>query len=322
VSLGLLACVVVLLTLVQHDLSQATRSLLLVVPVIVAAVLGSRWLAYLVAAIATVAFTLSVPPIGAISFAAVDDAIALAIFLAVAVVVSTLVSSRIDSLAEADAQRKLLLRSVSHDLRTPLATIRGATTELLDPKVSHSEAVRARLLRLVDLESERLDRLVTNLLDLNRIEAGAMVPRRRSVEIDDLIHRSVTRFGLMPDDVELRTEIDEHLPVIEADPTQIEQVIDNLLDNAVRHSFDGGAVTIRATRWDQGVRIEVADRGPGVGPEDAEVLFEPFRSGAIAGASGIGLAVSRAIVERHGGTISVDDRPGGGASFVVSLPGG
>ena len=107
---------------------------------------------------------------------------------------------------------------------------------------------------------------------------------------------------------------------VHLDVTQLDQVLANLLDNAVRHSPVGAPVTVSARRAGSGVRIEVADRGPGVDPAEAELLFRPFRSGSIAGSSGVGLAISRAIVELHGGTISVDDRRGGGARFTVTLP--
>ncbi len=319
VSLSLLACIVLLLTLVQHDLSQATRALLLVVPVIVAAVLGSRWLAYLVAAIATVAFTLSVPPIGAISFAAVDDAIALAVFLAVAVVVSTLVSSRIDSLAEADQQRRLLLRSVSHDLRTPLATIKGAATELLEGEV-RDEADRTRMLRLVDREATRLDHLVANLLALSRIEAGAMEPQRSPTDVELLIRAATRRFVLGATDVRLEVEVQPDLPLVDVDDVQLSQVLDNLVDNAVRHSPPGATVTVLGSLDRSRLRIDVVDRGSGVDLDEIDQLFQPFRSGSVAGSSGVGLAICRAIVELHDGTIQVDDDHGRGTRFTVLLP--
>ena len=319
IAVAAVAVIMVALAPFQDDLARATKALLLVVPVVGAAALGGRVPAYVAAAAATVAFSLSLPPIGSVRVAVTEDVVALAVFVAVAVVVSTLVASRIDALAEIDHQRALLLRSVSHDLRTPLATIRGASTELLDG-VDHDEAARTRLLRLVDLEASRLDRLVSNLLELSRIESGAMEPRRQRVGADELVRHSLQRFGLMPGRVRLEVEIPDDLPVITVDATQIEQVLANLLDNAVRHSPHGAPVTVSVSREGDGVRIRVADRGPGVPPDEAELLFQPFRSGAIAGSSGVGLAISRAIVERHGGTITVDDQPGGGARFTVTLP--
>jgi K+-sensing histidine kinase KdpD len=303
----------------QDDLARATKALLLVVPVVGAAALGGRAPGYVAAAAATLAFSLSLPPIGSVRVAVTEDVVALGVFLAVAVIVSTLVASRIAALAEADRQRTLLLRSVSHDLRTPLATIRGVSTELLDG-AEHDRATTERLLRLVDVEAARLDRLVANLLDLSRIESGAMVPRRGPVEPAELVDRAISRFGLQPTDTRLRVVLEDDLPTLDVDAVQIEQVLDNLLDNAIRHSPPGEPVTVLGVRADRQVRLIVSDRGPGVGAESAELIFQPFRSGTLAGSSGVGLAISRAIVERHGGTITVDDEPGGGARFTVSLP--
>lgn len=322
IAIAAIVVIMLVLTPFQDDLERAVKALLLVVPVVGAAALGGRIPGYIAAAAATLGFSMSLPPIGSfIRIAVAGDVVALVVFFLVALVVSTLVSSRIDALAEADDQRTLLLRSVSHDLRTPLATIRAVSTELLDDDVPHTAEVQARLLRLVDLEADRLDRLVANLLALNRIESGAMEPRRSTVDVVDLLTHTVERFRLLPGGVPFELELGEDLDEAEVDPTQIEQVVSNLLDNAMRHSLDGTAVTVSAsTVGDDGIRIEVADRGPGVSQEDADLIFQPFRSGAIAGSSGVGLAISRAIVERHGGTIVVDDRPGGGARFVVTLP--
>ncbi len=314
--------ITVALTPFQDELERAVKALLLVVPVVGAAALGGRVPGYVAAGAATLGFATSLPPIGSpLQIAVTGDLVALIVFFLVALVVSTLVSARIDVLSEADRQRTLLLRSVSHDLRTPLATIRAAATEMLDD-VQHSPEVEERLLRLVDIESARLDRLVANLLELNRIESGAMEPRREPIDPEVLIRRSVERFKLAPNGVVVELHLDGEMPVIRADATQVDQVLSNLLDNAIRHSDHGAPVTLSATGDADGLRIEVADRGPGVPPEEAELVFQPFRSGTIAGSSGVGLAISRAIVERHGGTISVDDRPGGGARFVVTLPSG
>lgn len=302
----------------QEDLERAIKALLLVVPVVGASATGGRVAGYITAAAATLAFALSLPPIGSVvRFEVAGDIVAFIVFFLVAIVISTSVAARIDALGEADQQRSLLLRSVSHDLRTPLATIRAASTELLD--VEHEPAVRTRFLRLIDLEADRLDRLVANLLELSRIESGAMEPRTAPVDILVLLQRTVERFQMLPAGVTVELDSDE-VPIIEADATQIEQVVSNLLDNAVRHSLDSTPVTVTTAFDDAEVRIAVADRGPGVSPQESELIFQPFRSGALAGSSGVGLAISRAIVERHGGTIEVDERPGGGARFVVSLP--
>lgn len=319
IAVGLVIAVTVALVPFQDDLERAIKALLLVVPVVGASAVGGRAPGYITAAAATLAFSMSLPPIGAmLRFEVAGDIVAFIVFFLVAIVVSTLVSARIDALAEADRQRSLLLRSVSHDLRTPLATIRAASTELLDD-VEHEPAVQARFLRLIDLEADRLDRLVANLLELNRIESGAMEPRKAPLDLSALLHRTVQRFQMLPGGITVELHTDE-LPTIDADATQIEQVVSNLLDNAVRHSLDATPVTVTTAFNESEVRFEVSDRGPGVSPQESELIFQPFRSGTLPGSSGVGLAISRAIIDQHGGTIGVDERSGGGARFVVSLP--
>jgi two-component system sensor histidine kinase KdpD len=234
--------------------------------------------------------------------------------------VSTLVTGRIDAFARLERDRALLLRSVSHDLRTPLGTIRAAATDLLDESEGEADrATRRHLLELIDHDAQRLDRLVSNLLSLSRIEADAMRPRRTPTDVGPLVLAAVRRAGSLDRHVEVHASV-EPLPIVDLDPILFDQVLANLLDNAVRHSPAGGSVDVTATTTSgRGLQVTVADRGPGVRPEDAELIFQPFRSGAIPGSSGVGLAISRAIVNAHGGTISVHPRAGGGALFVVTI---
>lgn len=301
----------------------AAVALVLVVPVVGAAVLGGRVPGYLNAAAAAVALTPWLSPTGSLRVAVAQDLVALAVFAGVAVAMSTLATRRIDALAEVDRQRSLLLRSVSHDLRTPLATIRGVATELLDG-ADHDEDTRRRLLRLVDLEAGRLDRLVANLLALGRIESGAAEPRPTVVDLGTLVDEALTRRRLGPDTERVRWESEAtSTPVLAwADPAQVDLVLANLLDNAQRHSPDGGTVTVaRRTTETGSVQLSVNDEGPGVPPAERELVFRPFRSGDLPGSNGVGLAVSRALVEGHGGTIHVTESTAGGARFTVELPG-
>ena len=303
----------------QESFARATQALILVVPVICAAVLGGRWVAYVVAAAATVEFSLLVPPFGSLRVELQQDVIALIVFLLVAVLVSMVVARRIELLGEVERQRALLLRSVSHDLRTPLSTIRAASSELLDGG-DHDPATRHRLLQLVSDESDRLDRLVSNLLNLSRIEAGALQPRRQSIDVAELIGFCTARLDRLFIDRTLTVDVADDLPFIEADHTQLDQVLTNLLENAARHSPPGGEVIVSARAEGRQLVIAVSDDGPGVDPAQAELLFQPFRSGTIAGSSGIGLAICKAVVDAHHGEISVAASPDGGARFVVSLP--
>ncbi len=303
----------------QESLARATQALILVVPVIVAAVMGGRRAAYVVALAATIEFSLLIPPFRSLRVELEQDVIALIVFLVVAVLVSTVVARRIELLGEIERQRGLLLRSVSHDLRTPLSTIRAASSELLEGG-DHEPATRRRLLQLVGDETERLDRLVSNLLNLSRIEAGALVPQRQSVDVAELVELCAARLARVLERVTLTIDVPDDLPLIEADHTQLDQVITNLLENAARHSPPDGTVTLSARVVGPWLSITVTDDGPGVDASDVALIFQPFRSGTLAGSSGIGLAICKAVVEAHRGAISVEDAPGGGARFVVRLP--
>jgi two-component system sensor histidine kinase KdpD len=237
----------------------------------------------------------------------VDDATE--IFLAVGEVVAR----RIELLGAVERQRSALLRSVSHDLRTPLASIRAAASTL---------AVDGnRYATNIEEEAERLDRLVANLLSLSRIEAGAYVVARQSVDVAELIDATTSRLGRLFTAVRLDVDLPADLPFVRADHSQLDQLLTNLLENAARHTPPVGTVHLAASVDDRRhLVLTVADEGPGVAADEVAGLFEPFRTGAVPGASGIGLAICKAVVDGHGGTIAVRDRPGGGAVFTVALP--
>lgn len=316
---------VVLLGLVvaqfDDELAHATRELTLVVPVVITAVVGGRRAAYVVAAVATTVFSLLLPPVGSVRVHLADDLVALVVFSVVAVVIGTLIAGRIEILSRVEHQRAVLLRSVSHDLRTPLASIQAAASEILD-RDSQDGPTRTRLLHLVVDEAERLDRLVANLLSLSRIEAGAGAPRRQPVDVAELVGAVSQRLDRLFADRSLHVDFAPDLPVVQGDYVQLDQVVTNLLENAARHTPAGSTVTVTAAPVRQGIALVVADAGPGVEPGQRAAIFEPFRSGAVAGASGIGLAICKAIVEGHGGTIAVSANPAGGARFTVVLPRG
>ncbi len=321
-AVGLAGVVVLALALVPFDdlIGRSTLGLLLVVPVVAAALIGGRWPAYLVAAAAGLAFSLRLPPVGSIRLVVAEDVAALVVFFGVAVVVSTLVSGRIEALTRLDRDRSLLLRSVSHDLRTPLATIRGAATDMLDEDHPLDDDLRRRLLHLIDSEAQRLDRLVENLLSLGRIETNAMSPDRQAVDLVALVQIAADRAGRLRDRVPVRVTSATPTLVVQADHIQLDQLVSNLLENAVRHSSPDEDVVVSVRRDGRLARVRVTDRGPGVSAEEAAAIFQPFRSGSLAGSSGVGLAICRAIAESHGGTITVDEHPGGGAAFLVELP--
>jgi signal transduction histidine kinase len=319
VGLLMVAGVGIVLGQAGGGLSSVTEGLLLVLPVVFAAALGTRWSAYLVAAGATVVFSLLVPPVGSIGVELLADFVGLVTFFVVAVAVSTLVGTRIEALGRVEQQRRVLLRSVSHDLRTPLAAIRAAASDLLDG-ADYDPATRRRLLELVGDEAERLDRLVGNLLSLSRVDAGALHPSKQSVDLAELVEFSTRRLDRLFTSVCLHTDVPAELPPVDADFTQLDLMLSNLLENAARHSPAGGEVRVAARADADSITLTVSDQGPGIDPDEVAAIFEPFRSGAIAGTSGIGLAICKAVAEAHGGTITAGDAPTGGARFTVVLP--
>ncbi|HEU4398404.1 MAG TPA: ATP-binding protein [Actinomycetota bacterium] len=232
------------------------------------------------------------------------------------------------ALAETDRLRTALLNSVSHDLRTPLSSIKASASSLLDPTVEWSPQERGEFLETIDQESDRLTRLVHNLLDMSRIEVGALDPRLVETALAD-VTGPVVRLARSKTGQPIRVDIPDDLPAVLVDPVRLDQVLTNLLDNARRYA-DGGAVTLQGRAVDGRVELRVVDHGPGIPVAERERVFGQFyrlrRNGRTPpDGTGMGLAISRGIVEALGGTIRVEDTPGGGATFVVSLstgPGG
>jgi K+-sensing histidine kinase KdpD len=341
---------------VRSDITRAAPALALVVPIVVAALVGGRVAALAVVPVAVLAFNVVfIPPHWTLDVDALDDGVALAVFGLVAVVVGTLVAregerrqsaeeraaelqtlnselqsvqrererlaeeaTRAIVLERIDEQRSALLRSVSHDLRTPLATIRAVASDLLGG-ASYDEATRAELLALVADESERLDRLVANLLNLSRIEAGALRPDRQAVAMEELVTHTVKRLARLLGRRRVQVDLG-HLPLVDGDYTQLEQVVTNLLENAARHAPTASTIRVGGREAGGLVAVWVDDEGTGIAPFERERIFEAFRRGDGSSSSGIGLAICKAIVEAHGGTITVTGAPGGGARFLFTVP--
>ncbi len=228
--------------------------------------------------------------------------------------------------AALDLQRSALLRSVTHDLRTPLAAIRAIVTDLHDG-VDYDDETRIDLLQTVCDEVDRLDRLVGNLLSMSRIEAGVLAPRRQAVDIAELVrHRLAVLSPLLRADTVV-ADIEPGLPLADADFGQLEEVLTNLLANAVRHVPEGTVIEVHAAALPveiaggtEYVEIAVVDHGPGIAADARGRLFEPFEPGPGSRSTGLGLAICHGIIVAHGGTIRVDDTPGGGASVVFTVP--
>jgi two-component system sensor histidine kinase KdpD len=228
---------------------------------------------------------------------------------------------RAEILEEIDRLRRALVGAVSHDLRSPLATIKVASTTLQDSGHSLLETDSRQLYRLIDLQTDRLTRLVTSLLDMTRLEAGVLKIERTPSSALDLIGEAVAGMRPALDGRRVDVSLPDDLPVVEADSLLIGQVLTNLLDNANRHAPLGTSITIAAEPCDRAaVALSVTDRGPGVPAKEHESVFESFVRFDTGGRAGLGLALSKTFVEAHGGRIWVEDASGGGARFVFTLP--
>jgi two-component system, OmpR family, sensor histidine kinase KdpD len=222
---------------------------------------------------------------------------------------------------EAEQLRSSLLSSVSHDLRTPLAVITGSTSTLLHGGTGISEVTRQDLLKTVLEEAERLNRLIRNLLDMTRLESGAVKVKKEWLPLEELVGSALNRLDARLAGREVHVELARDLPLVPCDAVLIEQTLINLLENAAKYS--SGSIDISATGREAEIVVEVADRGPGIQAGQEQRVFEKFqRAGREGGPEGVGLGLTicRAIVSAHGGRIWVENRPDGGASFKFALP--
>jgi two-component system, OmpR family, sensor histidine kinase KdpD len=258
--------------------------------------------------------------------ARLDDAVrgrflpSLAALLAVVVERSRLEAEAVEAetLRRSDALKTALLRSVSHDLRSPLTAILASADALASRELALEEGDRAGLAETIHGEATRLDHVVEQLLDLSRLEAGAVEPHRELWHVDELVGRALGGLGSAASRVQLQIEPDT--PPVEVDAAQVERVLANLVDNALHYSPAHTRVLVRAEPGGTELRIHVVDRGPGLPAEERDALFQAFRRGtATAHGSGLGLAIARGFAEANGGRLWAQDDPAGG-HLVLSLP--
>jgi len=357
-GLGLVAVLTAVLLPFRSDISRASPALLFVVPVVVAGVLGRRLAALVTGLVAALVYSYAfVPPYDHLSIAHPEDTVALVVFMLVALVVGTLVATeagrrqaaeeraeevrrlydrntqlviererlreeatRVALMEHLDQQRSALLRSVSHDLRTPLATIRAVASDLRDG-TDYPPETRDRLLDLVGDEAERLNRLVENLLSLSRIETGELQPDRQAVVLEELVAERIRQLERLFREVVVEVDLPPGLELVDADYVQLDQVITNLLENAARHAPPGSTVRVAARPVDGMMEVTVTDEGDGVPADERDHIFEPFRRSQGSTSSGVGLTICKAIVTAHGGSIGVDEGTGGhGARFHFTVP--
>ncbi|MGB2874188.1 MAG: DUF4118 domain-containing protein [Gaiellaceae bacterium] len=267
------------------------------------------------------------PPLHTLALTNSENWVALAVYLVTAVVVSELaalarrraqVAAEAAALRRSDAVKTAVLHAVSHDLRSPLTAIRAASEGLESASLQLGELDRAELLETIRLETARLERLVANLLDLSRLEAGAARPQPELWTVDELVSRALDALGT--DAGRISVILAGDIPPVFVDAAQVERALVNVLENALRLSSLTDPVEVEAAGTDAEVTIRVSDRGPGLAGEDLERIFEPFEhgSGGRRG-TGLGLAIARGFAQANGCSIWAETGASG-ASFVLTLP--
>jgi two-component system, OmpR family, sensor histidine kinase KdpD len=226
-------------------------------------------------------------------------------------------------LRQANELKTALLNAVSHDMRTPLASIKASAGSLRQRDVTWTDADRDEFAEAIEQQADRLDRIVANLLDLSRMEGGSLTPQRALHDVGALVEDVLERLRQQTATHPVAVSIDPDLPPVSLDYIEIDQVLSNLVENAAKYAPAGTPIDVAARRLGDHVEVEVADRGPGVPPDALSRLFEPFfrvrQTGGPSGL-GLGLAVAKGLVEAHGGRITVRGRDGGGARFAFTLP--
>ncbi len=231
------------------------------------------------------------------------------------------VAAEVEPIKAADRMRTALLAAVSHDLRTPLAAARASVGSLRSPDVEFSPEDQAELLATADESLVKLTRLVDNLLDMSRLQAGALTLHVTEINLDEILPRALDS---LPDPYAPIQPLDlDTAPPVLADPPLLERVLANVITNALRHNAPGAPVLVTASHHADQVEIRVIDRGPGIAPEDRDRVFLPFqRLGDTDNTTGVGLglALSRGLAEAMGGSLEVEDTPGGGTTMLLTLP--
>jgi two-component system, OmpR family, sensor histidine kinase KdpD len=226
-----------------------------------------------------------------------------------------------EALRRSDAMKTAVLRAVSHDLRTPLMAILTSASALSQPDLEIRKKDRDELLATIRVEAARLDRIVGNLLDLSRLQAGAAEPEPAAWAIDDLLVQALDDLGTAAERVQVA--LPDESPIVSVDGWQIERTIVNLLENALKYSLGSDPVRVQISAGVPDVLVRIIDHGPGVPRQELERIFEPFqrgsRSGTVHGA-GLGLAIARGFAEANGGRVWAESREGQGATFVLALP--
>jgi two-component system, OmpR family, sensor histidine kinase KdpD len=268
------------------------------------------------------------PPLHTLALTDSANWVALLVFVVTSIVVSELAArarrrafaaAEADALRRSDAAKTAVLHAVSHDLRSPLTAIRVAAGGLESGSVALGDDDRAAMLETIRLETARLERLVANLLDLSRLEAGVAPAKRELWPVDELVSRALESLG--PEAARVEVTLDGDAPLVSVDAGQLERVLANVLENALRFSSPADPVELVVGSTGDEVLVRIADHGPGLATADVERIFEPFEHGRSGGeGTGLGLAIARGFAEANGCRLWAASTPGAGAVFTLALP--
>ena len=311
----------------------AAISLVYLFAVLLAGTVLSRGPVLLAAALSALCWNfLFIPPLFTLHIAKLEDALMFATYFVIALTVGSLtaqlkarehLAAQVQLAQDSERLRKTLLDCVSHELKTPIAAIAAASQELLrldsDP---NNVELQKQLAHEIRGGAGRLNRVVNNLLDMNRLESGVIRPKREWCDVRDLLQSAVEIERESINGRDVRLDVPENIPLALLDHALIEQAIAKLLANAGTHTPPRVPIEIDARYTDERLIISVSDRGPGLPIEFNERIFEKFYKGDgnRAGGLGLGLSIARGFVEAHGGALSCENRDGGGARFTMSLP--
>ena len=220
-----------------------------------------------------------------------------------------------------DLAKSETISAVSHELRSPLTSVKGFTSTLLNKWDRLDDETKKHLLFTIDTDADRVTRLIGELLDVSRLEAGRLYLHRQMVPVSQVARRVVERVAPLSSKHTLEAVFPDVFPDVYADPDKVQQVLTNLVENAVKYT-DGGHVRVTGSPVDAGVQVTVSDEGEGIPPEHRHQVFNKFfrRIGGSPTGTGLGLYISKGLVEAHGGRIWVEEAPGGGALFAFTLP--
>jgi two-component system sensor histidine kinase KdpD len=311
---------------VKRSIEPANIVMFYLLAVVIAAIRWGQGPAIVTSILSVLAFDFFlVPPYLTLSVADIQYIFTFVAFLIVGVVVSTLASKTREQVIQRQTEKlqTALLNSISHDLRTPLASITGSLTALLDNDSGFDDTTRKELLETAFEEADRLNRIVGNLLDMTRMEAGALRIDRKPCELRDVLGASLEQLKAKLKSRNIRIDIPRDFPEVSMDFSFMMKVFFNLIDNALKYSSPDTPIDIKATLLKDKVKIEIKDQGVGIPKGDLKRIFDKFyrveRPKQIMG-TGLGLSISKGIIEVHGGQITAQNNPDKGATFIITIP--